>query len=128
MANRQELTYDAAGLVSALPASPERDALAASLVAAGDAIYANERLSMTERVEAANIDIALAEAEGAIPPAVLAKVRERAAWADANAKDKITRQSVIDDAAYRCSTRATARARRSCSPPSSSARTSPTTT
>ena len=100
MANRQELTYDAAGLVSALPESPERAALSTALVAAGDAIYANERLSMTERVEAANIDIALAEAGGAIPPAVLAKVRERAAWADANAKDKVTRQSVIDDAAY----------------------------
>jgi protein disulfide-isomerase len=100
MANRQELTYDAAGLVSALPASPERSALSAALVAAGDAIYANQRLSMTERVEAANIDIALAEAEGAIPRAVLAKVRERAAWADANAGDKVTRQSVIDDAAY----------------------------
>jgi protein disulfide-isomerase len=55
---------------------------------------------MTDRVEAANIDLALAKADGAIPPAVLAKVRERAAWADATAKDKITRQSVIDDAAY----------------------------
>ena len=100
MVNRQELTYDAAGLVSALPQTPERHALAASLVAAGDAIYADERLSMTERVEATNIDIALAQAEGAIPASVLAKVRERAAWADANAKDKVTRQSVIDDAAY----------------------------
>jgi protein disulfide-isomerase len=100
MANRQLLTYDAAGLVSALPDSPARTALAAALVAAGDAIYADERLSMTERVEAANIDVALAEAAGAIPPEVLAKVRERAAWADANAKDKVTRQSVIDDAAY----------------------------
>lgn len=100
MANRQELTYDAAGLVSALPESPEREALARSLVAAGDAIYANESLSLTERVEALNIDVALADARGAIPPAVLAKVRERAAWADRTARDKTTRQSVIDDAAY----------------------------
>jgi protein disulfide-isomerase len=100
MANRQELTYDAAGLVSALPASPERERLTGALIAAGDAIYATEKLAMTERVEALNIDLALAEAEGTIPPAVLAKVRERAAWADRTAKDKTTRQSVIDDAAY----------------------------
>jgi protein disulfide-isomerase len=99
-ANRQELIYDAPGFVSALPAGEARVALSRSLVAAADAIYADESLSMTDRIEAANIDIALAKAEGAIPPAVLAKVRERAAWADADAKDKVTRQSVIDDAAY----------------------------
>ncbi len=100
MANRQELTYDAPSLVSALPVGAYRDALEVSLIAAGDAIYANDKLSMTERVEALNIDVALADAKGDIPPALLAKVRERAEWADANAKDKITRQSVIDDAAY----------------------------
>ena len=100
MANRQELTYDAAGLVSALPAGPKREALETALIAAGDAIFANDDLSMTERVEALNIDVALADAKGGIPPALLAKVRERAEWADANAKDKVTRQSVIDDAAY----------------------------
>ena len=99
-ANRQELIYDAPGLVSALPAGASRSALGRALIAAADAIYADASLSMTDRVEAANIDIALAKADGAIPSAVLAKVRERAAWADANAKDKITRQSVIDDAAY----------------------------
>jgi protein disulfide-isomerase len=99
-ANRQELIYDAPGLVSALPAGEQRAALSRSLIAAADAIYADESLSMTDRIEAANVDIALAEAEGAIPPAVLAKVRERAAWADAHARDKVTRQSVIDDAAY----------------------------
>jgi protein disulfide-isomerase len=98
MANRQELTYDAAGLVSALPAGAERDALETKLIAAADAIFADDKLSMTERVEALNIDVALAGDE--IPPALLAKVRERAQWADANAKDKMTRQSVIDDAAY----------------------------
>lgn len=100
MANRQALTYDAAGLVSALPDPAQRDSLARALVAAGDAIFANERLSPTERVEALNIDVALAEARGDIPPAVLAKVRERARWADANARDKASRQAVIDDAAY----------------------------
>ena len=55
---------------------------------------------MTERVEALNIDVALTAEDGKVPSAVLAKVRERAAWADRTAKDKITRQSVIDDAAY----------------------------
>jgi len=100
MANRQELTYDAAGLVSALPEGAKRDALEHSLIAAGDAIFADESLSMTERVEALNIDVALTAKDGKVPPDVLAKVRERAQWADANAKDKMTRQSVIDDAAY----------------------------
>ena len=99
-ANRQELVNDAAGLVAALPAGAPRTTLSSALIAAGDAIYADASLSMTDRIEAANIDIALAKADGAVPPAVLAKVRERAAWADANAKDKMTRQSVIDDAAY----------------------------
>jgi protein disulfide-isomerase len=98
LANRQELTYDAAGLVNALPAGTQRDALAAKLVAAGDALFANEALSQTERVEALNIDVALAGED--ISPALLAKVRERARWADANAKDKYQRQAVIDDAAY----------------------------
>ena len=100
MANRQELTYDAAGLVSALPAGGKRDALETSLIAAADAIFADDSLSMTERVEALNIDVALTAKDGKVPADVLAKVRERAQWADANAKDKMTRQSVIDDAAY----------------------------
>ncbi len=98
LANRQELTYDAAGLVNALPAGDARDALAAKLIAAADALFANEDLSLTERVEALNIDVALAGDD--IPPALLAKVQERARWADATAKDKYNRQSVIDDAAY----------------------------
>ncbi len=99
-ANRQELINDAPGLVAALPPGGPRTALSRSLIAAADSIYADASLSMTDRIEASNVDIALAKAEGAVPPAVLAKVRERAAWADANAKDKVTRQSVIDDAAY----------------------------
>ena len=52
---------------------------------------------MTERVEALNIDVALAGDK--IPPALLAKVRD-ARLGRREAKDKITRQSVIDDAAY----------------------------
>jgi protein disulfide-isomerase len=99
-ANRQEIMYYAPELVAALPEGATRDELADALVAAGEAIFADERLSMTDRVDALTIDITLAKAEGGVPAEVLAKVRERARWADANAKDKVTRQSVIDDAAY----------------------------
>ncbi|MGX7896416.1 thioredoxin family protein [Tsuneonella sp. HG222] len=103
MANRQQLTYYAPGLVNALPAGAERDALATSLLAAGEAIYGNSKLTLTERVNAVRIDIDLAKgrADGTVPKDVLAKVQERARWADAQAKDKILRQAVIDDAAYR---------------------------
>lgn len=99
-ANRQEITYYAPALVAALPEGAERAELSDALIEAGDAIFADERLSMTERVDALNIDITLAKADGGVTPAVLAKARDRARWADANAKDKVTRQSVIDDAAY----------------------------
>ena len=99
-ANRQEIMYYAPDLVAALPEGDERAELSEALVEAGDAIFADQRLSMTERVDALNIDITLAKADGGVTPAVLAKARERARWADAQAKDKITRQSVIDDAAY----------------------------
>jgi protein disulfide-isomerase len=98
--NRQELVYDGPGLVSALPAGERRIALGASLIAAADAIYADTSLAMTERVDAVNVDVELAKAAGPVPASVLEKVQERARWADANAKDKITRQSVIDSAAY----------------------------
>jgi protein disulfide-isomerase len=45
-------------------------------------------------------EVKLASAQGKVPPAVLKKAQDRARWADANAKDKMTRQGVIDDAAY----------------------------
>jgi protein disulfide-isomerase len=38
--------------------------------------------------------------DGGVSPALLAKVRERVAWADRAATDKISRQSVINTAAY----------------------------
>jgi protein disulfide-isomerase len=101
LANRQELMYDAAGLVNALGDKAQRDALGKGLIAASDQLYADTSLSLTERVDALNIDVELAKANGgAVPAAVLAKVRERAAWADKTATDKMSRQSVIDDAAY----------------------------
>jgi protein disulfide-isomerase len=99
LSNRQELIYDAPGLVNALPAA-QREPLAKALIAAADQIYADTSLSLTERVDALNVDVELAKANGAVPPDVLAKVRERAAWADKAAKDKMSRQAVIDDAAY----------------------------
>jgi protein disulfide-isomerase len=100
LANRQELIYQGGGMVAALPAGAQRDELNKALIAAGDSFYADTSLAMTERVDAVGIDIALAAKDGKVRPAVLAKVRERAAWADTEAKDKITRQSVIDAAAY----------------------------
>ncbi len=101
LANRQELTYYAPDLVNALPAGEAHERLAGKLIEAGDTIFAADGLSLTDRVDAANIDIALAMADGGkVPADVLAKVRERAEWADANAKDKQQRQSVMDDAAY----------------------------
>jgi protein disulfide-isomerase len=99
-AARQEIMYYAPDLVAALPEGGQRTDLSEALIAAGDAIFADERLSMTERVDALNIDITLAKADGGVTAEVLAKARDRARWADANAKDKVTRQSVIDDAAY----------------------------
>lgn len=100
MANRQMLMGAAPGLVLALPEGAPRAALTKALIAAGDAMFANKSLPLSDRVTAVTIDIDLAERDGKVPPPVLAKVRERAAWADANAKDKVSRQSVIDDAAY----------------------------
>jgi protein disulfide-isomerase len=101
LANRQELTYDAPALVNALADPARRETLGKGLIAAADQLYADTRLSLTERVDAAHVDVDLATRGGAkVPPAVLAKVQERARWADAQAKDKMTRQSVIDDAAY----------------------------
>ncbi|MEO6151534.1 MAG: thioredoxin family protein [Croceibacterium sp.] len=101
LSNRQELIYDAAGLVNALPDAAQRDALGKALIAAADQLYADAALSLTERVDALNVDVELAKrAGGKVPPAVLAKAQDRARWADAQAKDKLSRQSVIDDAAY----------------------------
>ncbi|MEO6041980.1 MAG: thioredoxin family protein [Croceibacterium sp.] len=101
LSNRQELIYDAAGLVSALPDAAQRAALGKGLIAAADTIYADAGLSLTERVDALGVDVELAKARGGkVPPALLAKVQDRARWADAQAKDKLSRQSVIDDAAY----------------------------
>ncbi len=99
-ANRQELIGGAVDLITALPEASQRDALGTSLVAALDKLYADPSLAMTDRLDTTFADIALAKAKGdTIPPAVLAKVRERVEWADKSAKDAMTRQAVISDAA-----------------------------
>ena len=99
-ANRQEITFYAPELVAALPEGERRDELAEALVAAADAIYADESLSLTDRIDAVYADIILAKAKGGeVPPAVREKVQQRAAWVDRTAKDQVMRESVIDDAA-----------------------------
>ena len=99
MANRQELINDTADLVVAMPNGKQRDKLGQSLLAAMDTLYADTGLSLAERLDTIYPAIALAKAEGKVPAEVLARVRERAAWADKNATDSMTRQAAIPDAA-----------------------------
>jgi len=98
-ANRQELLSGAADMIAGLPDARQRDALGHKLVAALDKVYANPALALTDRLDTVYADVALGKSNGAVPPAVLAKVRERVAWVDKNAKDAMTRQSVMSDAA-----------------------------
>ncbi len=98
-ANRQEL-LNAADLIVALPDAKQRTALGASLVAALDKVHADESLSLADRLDVTYADVTLAKAQdGKVAPAVLAKVRQRADWADKAARDPMSRQSVISDAA-----------------------------
>jgi protein disulfide-isomerase len=101
MANRQELIGDAADLVIALPKGKQRDEISQSLLAAMDTLYADTSLSVTERLDTIYPAIALAKADGGkVSPELLAKVHERVDWADANAKDSMTRQAALPDGAY----------------------------
>ncbi len=100
IANRQTLSYALPSLVAALPDAGQRAKLGASLTDALDHVYTDANLPLPDRLGTVDADIILAKANGgAVPPAVLAKVRARTAWADANAKDTMVRQSVISDAA-----------------------------
>jgi protein disulfide-isomerase len=99
-ANRQELSFDVPDLVAALPAGAQRDNLARSLIAAEDSLFADKTLPISDRLDSTMAEVKLAAAKGKVPAPVLAKVQARVRWADANAKDKMTRQGVIDDAAY----------------------------
>jgi len=99
-ANRQELSYQAPSLVAALPDAAQRTTLGGALIAALDKVQADSALPLADRLATVNADVELAKAGGAkVPPAVLAKVRERAAWADGAARDAMVRQSVISTAA-----------------------------
>lgn len=99
-ANRQILSYAFAPLVATLPEAEGRAALGASLIKALDGVYKNESLPVPDRLATINADIVLDKANGGpVSKAVLAKVRERTAWADGIAKDAMVRQSVISDAA-----------------------------
>ena len=98
-ANRQELSYDVPVMISGLTDAKQRDALGKSLIAATDSLYADTTLPIGDRLDSTMANVKLYP-EGKVPANVLAKVQERARWADANAKDKMTRQGVIDDAAY----------------------------
>ncbi len=93
-----EMLGDAAPkLVAALPDPGERHALGRALVAALDRLGDDPSLPIGDRFAVVAADVALAKAEngGKVPPAVLARVRARAAWADANAKGPMVRQSII---------------------------------
>lgn len=98
--NRQELAYDVPAMIADLPDARQRDSLGTSLIAATDSLYADTTLPIGDRLDATMADVRLAETEKKLTPALVAKVQQRARWADANAKDKMTRQGVIDDAAY----------------------------
>lgn len=100
MANRWELITDVPGMVVALPPGAKRDSLEKSMVAAADSIYANPNLALIERLNSLNVELTFALSSGKPPsPALVSKVRERVAWADRTATDKMTRQSVIGAAA-----------------------------
>jgi protein disulfide-isomerase len=100
-ANYEELFGAAPALVSSLSDEKQREALRRSLVSAADTFYADKSLPLNARMNAINPELWFAGLiDGGIPPALLAKVRERVAWADRTASDKATRQSVINTAAY----------------------------
>ena len=100
-ANYEELLGAAPMLVSSLPDEKQREALRRSLVSAADTLYADKSLPLNARMNAINPELWFAAfIDGGVPPALLAKIRERVAWADRTASDKATRQSVINTAAY----------------------------
>ena len=99
VANRQDLSYSVAPLVASLPASEEQG-LGASLIKALDGVYGNESLPLPDRLGTVDADIVLDKGIlGHVSPAVLAKVRDRVAWADRTATAAMVRQSVISNAA-----------------------------
>lgn len=103
-ANREALTYRADHLVGLAAAdAAERTRLSGLAVRAADRLQADSSLGLSDRLEAASIDIALfragAGADAPASPQLLKKIRERAAWADGAAKTPYERQAVISSAA-----------------------------
>jgi len=100
--NRDVLAESGADIIARAP-SDVRPGLQASLTAAMDAVYASNDLPISDRLYAINAEIALfrqaAGKDAAAPEPLLAKVRERAAWADQAAQSPHERQSVISAAA-----------------------------
>ena len=100
VADRQSLSYFMPPLVAALPESEGRATLSASLIKALDGVYNDASLPLPDRLATVNADIVLDKAAGGhVSPAVLAKVRDRVAWADQSAKEAMVRQSIISNAA-----------------------------
>ncbi len=103
-ANREALTYGSDGLVALAAAdAKDRVQLSALAVQAADRLYTDQSLAISDRLDATSVDISLFRATAGeaapAPPALLNKVRDRAAWADGAAKTVFERQSVISDAA-----------------------------
>lgn len=99
VANRQELSHDIPALIAALPDPVHRRTLGGSLLDALDKVYKDESLPLPDRLGTVDADIILAKASGSVSPAVLAKVKARAAWADGAAREPMVRQSIISNAA-----------------------------
>lgn len=104
-ANHAELSYQGADLIAAASAagSEARGKLGAALVPAMDQVYANENLPVLDRLDAVNAEVEFAKLQNGekapLPPALIDKVRSRAAWADAQSKTPFERQAVISTAA-----------------------------
>ena len=103
-ANRELLIYSGADLTQRL-AEADRTPVRAALFAALDDVFAANDLPISDRIDAINAEVEVfrdnaATPETIAPPALLAKVRARAAWADAAAQTPYERQSAISSAAY----------------------------
>ncbi|MDB5970990.1 MAG: dihydroneopterin aldolase [Hydrocarboniphaga sp.] len=104
-ANHAELSYDGATMIAAASAagSEPRRQLSEALTQAMDRVYANDNLPVLDRLDAVTAEIDLAHLQSGekapLPPALIDKVRRRAAWADAQSKTPFERQAVISTAA-----------------------------
>ncbi|MCQ8279240.1 thioredoxin family protein [Acetobacteraceae bacterium KSS8] len=98
--NRQELAEGTASLILALPAGKERSRLSHDLIAAMDRVAADDSLPLGDRLSSIDPEIVLSKAanHGAVPQAVLAKVRARVAMADRLATNPQMRQGVMPGA------------------------------